>query len=201
VNTPLPPGTCSVFTTGGAESITSLLLKTYGAQQIDAGPSLAINDGNFQLEIGGVVGTVGLYRTRIDSRIDTSRPLHVTGSVPPFALPVRMPEPFVWKNREQIRTIRRSEGLIVKWAKSDPSAWIGIAAISRQGIQTVVTYCSPRQNANTFVMPKDSLAHLPGPTVDLYVAQGHTGKPRVFGDSLTATPVGLSVQSKTLEIK
>ncbi len=48
----------------------------------------------------------------------------------PFTVPVRVPEPIVWTNRNRTRTVNRNRSLTVAWKLRDPRQLVAVAGIS-----------------------------------------------------------------------
>ncbi|MBS1826060.1 MAG: hypothetical protein JST93_12125 [Acidobacteria bacterium] len=138
-----------------------------------------MNDGSFRVEMPGGVGAVGMYRMRLEGRRGLNaraERLFVTGNggkdFPAFGVGVKAPVRLEWRNVPAV--VSRRKALTVEWSGGAREGWVGILAVSRDGMEANATYCVASAKDVRFTVPAGLFGNLRGDGAEISVMSGNS---------------------------
>jgi uncharacterized protein (TIGR03437 family) len=173
----LPYGTCTVGWgyTFGYPGLVGAMNRFLDLDLMDAGPALSVTGPGGTIELVYAPGwSVGSDAPYFNFRANFPPGQYtVTGpggkDVAAFQATISIPSPpFQWINRDSIRTIERSQDLILTWSGGDPGSLVEITGFSTRfnsnwenEFQSVGFQCTTLGSAGEFVVPAAILSLLP----------------------------------------
>ena len=140
-----PPGTARI------DILLPLLIDDLSGKELDAGSTLAVDDGRYQMTIPQVIGRSAMFHRTVASSqqqlsaLQTSGNLRVraTGGreVGPFAATLPLPEPFDWTNRPTTPLLPLRRDIPLAWETAGSPGVVLLAAMALDAETSRYSYC------------------------------------------------------------